>query len=364
MKKKLQITIAQPCHENWDAMSATEKGKFCLACSKQVIDFSNMSDRQLADFLKKPSTGSVCGRFMTDQLHRDIEIPRKRSPWLKYFFQMALPALFLSKASGQQTRTATAPAGRDTTINNITDMHRTMGIVATDIRPFERDTVKKEDLITISKQVTGKVVDEKGQPVANAIIRAGKTANIFITDEKGEFRILESALAGNGVLYVSSTGFESGEFTANIKDGLFTLQLKASAGESDDMTSSAQKVVSSGIKSRGIDDTPRPDAEFASDLVVQRDIQVPNDLNKFYIYPNPVSSGGTVTLGVHLLEEGYYTCRFYDNAGKLILEKEVWIDAKARLLNIEAPVTAAGSYQFTITNKKTGKKYSENISIK
>jgi hypothetical protein len=64
-----------------------------------------MSDRQVAEFFKKPSTGSVCGRFMTDQLERDIEIPKKRIPWLKYFFQFAIPAFLVSiRASRKKHR--------------------------------------------------------------------------------------------------------------------------------------------------------------------------------------------------------------------------------------------------------------------
>lgn len=103
MSKKLQLSIPQPCHENWDAMTPLEKGRFCDSCQKQVVDFSNMSDRQVAEFFKKPSTGSVCGRFMTDQLERHIEIPKKRIPWLKYFFQFTIPAFLVSiKASAEK----------------------------------------------------------------------------------------------------------------------------------------------------------------------------------------------------------------------------------------------------------------------
>jgi hypothetical protein len=80
MSKNIQLTIPKPCHENWDAMTPVEKGRFCGSCQKQVVDFSTMSDRQIAEFFKKPSTGSVCGRFMSDQLDRDIELPKKEFP--------------------------------------------------------------------------------------------------------------------------------------------------------------------------------------------------------------------------------------------------------------------------------------------
>src|SRR5690349_7497340 len=103
MAKQLQLTIPEPCHEGWENITPSEKGRFCDSCQKQVVDFSEMSDRQIAEFFKKPSTGSVCGRFMTDQLEREIEIPCKRIPWIRYFFQFALPAFLLSiKASAQK----------------------------------------------------------------------------------------------------------------------------------------------------------------------------------------------------------------------------------------------------------------------
>src|SRR6185436_3832810 len=104
MRKKIQLSIPTPCHENWDAMTPVEKGRFCGSCQKQVVDFSTMSDRQVAEFFKKPSTGSVCGRFMSDQLGRIIEIPKKRIPWLKYFFQFAVPAFLVSLKSSAQHR--------------------------------------------------------------------------------------------------------------------------------------------------------------------------------------------------------------------------------------------------------------------
>lgn len=92
--KKIHLSIPKPCHEDWDAMTQADKGRFCGSCQKTVIDFTGMSDRQLIAFFKKPPS-SVCGRVYNDQLHRDIVIPGKRIPWMKYFFQFTWPAFVL-----------------------------------------------------------------------------------------------------------------------------------------------------------------------------------------------------------------------------------------------------------------------------
>lgn len=94
LMKKIHLSIPRPCHENWEAMTPTEKGKFCASCQKTVVDFTSMSDRQIAEFFKKPAS-SVCGRAHNDQLNRDILIPKKRIPWIKYFFQFTWPAFVL-----------------------------------------------------------------------------------------------------------------------------------------------------------------------------------------------------------------------------------------------------------------------------
>ena len=162
MSKKLQLSIPKPCHEDWDAMTQVEKGKFCGSCQKQVLDFSNMNDRQVAEFFKKPSTGSVCGRFMTDQLERDIEIPKKRIPWLKYFFQFAIPAFLVSiKASGQATKgkIKVNTVVSDTTSRPICD-RPTMGIIARPINDLSDE-----------RGIVGNVVDAKtGNPLPAASV--------------------------------------------------------------------------------------------------------------------------------------------------------------------------------------------------
>lgn len=107
MKTKTFIHIAEACHENWNAMSAQEQGRFCQQCSKTVTDFSEMSDREVLQFLSS-GKGSGCGRFAADQLNREIHLPAtqaKRTAWA-WLLSLCLPFVAALKVQGQK-RSAT-----------------------------------------------------------------------------------------------------------------------------------------------------------------------------------------------------------------------------------------------------------------
>ncbi len=70
---KLKVSIPEPCHENWDKMTTSAKGKFCASCSKEVTDFTDYSDGQIVDFFTR-NKGNVCGRFSQKQLNKSMPI--------------------------------------------------------------------------------------------------------------------------------------------------------------------------------------------------------------------------------------------------------------------------------------------------
>lgn len=149
MSKKFQLQIPEPCHEDWDKMTPGDKGRFCDSCQKTVHDFTGMSDVQSIAFFKKPSTGSVCGRFHNDQLERDFEIPRKRLPWIKYFFQFAIPVFLTSLKTHAQGNLVLKERRITPTISNNCPKEltgRIGGVVA----------------IVDQKKFSGRVMDENG----------------------------------------------------------------------------------------------------------------------------------------------------------------------------------------------------------
>lgn len=78
----LQLSIPEPCHEDWNSMTAVERGKFCAACQQKVIDFSKATDAEIIAAIK--AENGLCGRFRTDQINRNLKQHNK-----KYKFPIA-----------------------------------------------------------------------------------------------------------------------------------------------------------------------------------------------------------------------------------------------------------------------------------
>lgn len=64
----LDIAIPEPCHEKWNEMLPSEKGAFCSVCSKEVIDFTTLSDEEVKNYLLQRIGQQTCGRFKNHQL--------------------------------------------------------------------------------------------------------------------------------------------------------------------------------------------------------------------------------------------------------------------------------------------------------
>ena len=66
---KFKLNIPEPCHEDWQKMSPTQKGKFCASCQKEVIDFTKLSATEIAR--KTKNATQLCGRFTSTQLEQE-----------------------------------------------------------------------------------------------------------------------------------------------------------------------------------------------------------------------------------------------------------------------------------------------------
>jgi hypothetical protein len=167
MNTKIILNISEPCPENWQLMTPTEKGRFCDSCQKNVFDFTKATDRQILKALDNKE--NVCGRFKASQLNRTIEIPKEKSPlWL------ATTSAIISFLS-LWTNNAYAQGE-----SKLTKIERTN-------KKILNSTAAVNDTIT-EKEITGTVSDELGA-IPGANIRIKGTQNNAIADFNGNFKI-------------------------------------------------------------------------------------------------------------------------------------------------------------------------------
>jgi hypothetical protein len=365
MSKNIQLTIPKPCHENWDAMSAVEKGKFCGSCQKQVIDFTNMSDRQLAEFFKKPSTGSVCGRFMTDQLERDLTVPKKRLPWLQYFFTVAIPAFFASKVAAQQVpkivgKIAYRPV-KDTVKLTTVEPIRMLGEVSSTIRPFTaKDTTKNNHPLIcsdiVNATVSGKIVNDKGEPIPNASLHFTTRGNTITADNKGEFVFPDRWLKEGEMIIFSSIGFTNKTIPSSLfkKERMLVKLMSEPPVCTPRVTMGIIAYVEPTVTPTKKEKLPTPKKEDKIKASMHFSIEV---------YPNPVVNGHTVHFKLNHSKEGYHQLQIISLQGQTVYQKEIWIDAAAKVFSIELPVMAAGTYVLQVAHTASGEKTSEKMVV-
>ena len=85
-----KITIPKPCHQGWDNLTPTNKGRYCNSCAKTVIDFTLMTEEDIQQFFFNHQNQAICGHFKRSQVHHIvIDLPEniftKRMPvWMKF----------------------------------------------------------------------------------------------------------------------------------------------------------------------------------------------------------------------------------------------------------------------------------------
>ncbi len=111
MKSSRILSIPEPCHESWAAMSPTMAGRHCAACQKTVIDFTLKTDAEILAYLAGATLGRTCGRFYRQQLDRPLQplaipVPNRWRAWLAAAVAIWGVREVASPAAGAQTASA------------------------------------------------------------------------------------------------------------------------------------------------------------------------------------------------------------------------------------------------------------------
>lgn len=169
MKNKAYIlNIQNPCNEKWSEMQPQNKGRYCMQCSREVVDFTKLDNKEIGLIIEQ-SKGRICGRMSVSQLDRPIEIPSKknRSKLLKL-----LTAIFLIGSTGSVFAT-----NLPSTTNNFNVSKNESNYKRINLKQFSlKDTIK------------GQVLSEFEEPL-EAIIYVKELDLMLETDLEGKFLI-------------------------------------------------------------------------------------------------------------------------------------------------------------------------------
>ena len=338
MPKHIQVQVAEPCHENWENMSLSDKGRFCDSCQKQVVDFTTMTDSQIAVFFKKPSTGSVCGRFFQDQVDRDLEIPRKRLPWIKYFFQVVIPAFLVSRSAAQDSKAAVKEE-----VKSVCDR-------VVYVQGGARIPVELYKAQTRPIEIKGQVLDNLGLPLAGTTVIIKGTNLGYSTDKDGYFHISNINRNDDLVLVVSSVGFIVQERKIDLKNDSIPTKFELISLEKQQeeilmgMVITVRKVRRKTIP---LIEEVLPDSSF----------------NIAKAFPNPVIAGEPLTIQNIKLAKGKYIMELLNGAGQMVHRKEVSIENEKQMIGFNTPLVRPGTYYLKITNKVTRMSVTDKVVI-
>jgi len=173
------IRINKPCHENWNGMAQTEKGRHCASCCKEVVDFTHFSKEEILTHLDN-ATGGVCGRLQSNQLGYQASVVLKK-PIFNRLRLIAASLLAVIGASLLLSKKAEAQK-----------QYPIMGRLS-----FNPNTLDNVATNTQEKVVTGTITDkESGEPLpfCSVVIKsAGVTVGGATTDFDGKYKIVLSA---------------------------------------------------------------------------------------------------------------------------------------------------------------------------
>lgn len=205
--KQLSLNIPTPCHEKWENFSTTSRGGFCHSCSKEVIDFTRMTEDEIVRFLKTKPV-NACGRFRATQLKNYGYEPTSAPPiypsfaFLKAGIVSAL-LLVANKPLLAQARIQRTQIERFDKKN--------------DASPIKASTA---DSITVKGFVLS-IEDGSALPGVNVFLQG--TSNGVVTDSEGRF-VFDHLHEGD-VLLFSFIGLTSEEFKIR-KDSNPSIEIK------------------------------------------------------------------------------------------------------------------------------------------
>jgi hypothetical protein len=395
--KSFSIHIQEPCHENWDAMTPNEKGKFCGACAKTVVDFTNYSDEEIIGYFKKDK-GNTCGRFTHNQLQQTY-IPKHvyRGYFIKPLAAVALPLVLLTSCNDENVgKAALSKLAVDNIANVIAQVNNVLNApnvklavakpmspigcsftcVVSDPMPMvkgytvampfpnvqptlmgdivlENPSVITNDSAIIETYIT--IVNEQQQPIVNALVEDTTTKQQLFSDSLGKVAF-KSAIDKNISLRISHKDFITKNIAFNDNNNTLIVMKK-----DDPVVITSYTKYVRGSVTMGATRIYGEHIYAHNDTTLNDNIKH-NKQEKLSIYPNPITTAQLLHIYTQDLPTGNYMLELLNNAG-LLMDKQFYLVNKQVLQYRFTKNHATGMYYIVLTHKDTKQRFTQQLVV-
>jgi hypothetical protein len=337
-------------------MTPQEQGRFCGSCQKTVVDFSAMTDKEILDYFSKASE-HVCGRFMNDQLNKELQVTEKKKRFsLAYVWNVILATLLITEANAQVKPKPKKPVKMEV------HEQRTMGIIA----HMPEEPIES----VIPVRMSGTIVDaQSNQPVVGASINIKGTSHGTMADTLGNFQF-KVEKKNSLVIEISAIGYET---QTRVLDDLTNWQkiqvyLKPAATELQEVSVIAYGVMGKVAFSGFIKQYKTVKVDTTKVDTIKRFFNdwVPATLKKdVRVYPNPVVRGNSIQVKLALPQTGGYKLELLNTAGQVMLVQPLLMQTKEQQFDLYTqPGWSAGIYWIRISSPNTKNVYQSKLLAK
>jgi hypothetical protein len=378
MKTEIYLQIPKPCHENWDAMTTVDKGKFCSSCSKEVIDFSLLTDAEVLNYFKK-STGNTCGRFTNDQLQRPLQETRieKKKGW-KWLLASITSLIMISRTQAQKReisreffrKVKIEQSGKSLLkgyIETNTTKHPIIKPISATKKPLEDIVLGSYSIAPIrgNVKIQGNVVDENNNPIAGVIIYTGKNNILGFTNSKGHFEVSTDTKETRLSFSCRAFGFmdESAIIDLPVTQSSIKITMQPHYQELQPVTVvsyASRNCTATMGKVLPYQQVSKKDTVIAFIRKALDTVKIVE--NTFKIYPNPAIKNSAVHITVK--EPGKYQIQLFDNMSRLLHTDENTTTSKKQNISFQLPGNmASGYYYIRLINQQTKKALVDKLIV-
>jgi hypothetical protein len=173
MKSKY-LKINKACSEEWEQMKPNVKGSFCETCAKNVIDFTELSQAEIATRIKN-TKGEICARVTKQQLAMPLIDLEAHTTYKLPYSNIAASILLASTLAISTTSCAQNEKAPTEFVQTSESLSSHSNIKRTASKP---KTTSPDNFITFKGTVTA---EEDGERIKNAKIMLVTIQKMFTT---------------------------------------------------------------------------------------------------------------------------------------------------------------------------------------